>query len=48
MNLLSYTSWRNPANKISRKKVRLMVELEPVKYEINSYTEPLVEMRDSL
>ncbi|MBQ0059777.1 MAG: peptide chain release factor 2 [Lachnospiraceae bacterium] len=25
-----------------------MVELEPVKYEINSYNEPLVEMKDSL
>ncbi|HUM84397.1 MAG TPA: peptide chain release factor 2 [Lachnospiraceae bacterium] len=25
-----------------------MVELEPIKYELNSYDEPLVEMRDSL
>ncbi|MCI1722338.1 MAG: peptide chain release factor 2 [Lachnospiraceae bacterium] len=25
-----------------------MVELEPIKYELSSYTEPLVEMRDSL
>ena len=36
------------ANKTSRKKVRLMVELDPIKFEISSYDEPLVEMRDSL
>ena len=31
-----------------RKKVRLMVELDPIRYELNAYDEPLVEMRDSL
>ena len=30
------------------KKVRLLVELDQIKYELNSYDEPLVEMRDSL
>jgi hypothetical protein len=25
-----------------------MVELDPIRYELNSYDEPLVEMRDSL
>ena len=32
----------------SGKKVRLLVELDPIRYELNSYDEPLVEMRDSL
>lgn len=31
-----------------RKRVRLMVEMDPVRYALNSYDEPLVEMRDSL
>jgi len=30
------------------KEGETMVELEPIKYELSSYTEPLVEMRDSL
>ncbi len=33
---------------LSRKKVRLLVELDPIRLELNSYDEPLVEMRDSL
>ena len=31
-----------------RKRVRLLVELDPIRYELNTYDEPLVEMRDSL
>ena len=31
-----------------RKRVRLMVEMDPIRYALNSYDEPLVEMRDSL
>ena len=30
------------------KKVRRMVELDPIRLELNAYDEPLVEMRDSL